>query len=283
MPAPPTMTRAALDGLKWALAFSLAAIMLLVLQFPVAAQTQTQTQTPGPPAQARRSGLEFMGPALQAMQREDAQNPGMLWVKEGAALWGKSAGKSNQSCASCHGEAASSMRGVATRYPQWDAASGKPINLGQRISQCRQQRQQAPALLPEGEERLSLETFVAHQSRGMPLAPPKDARLDAATEEGQRRYQQRIGQLNLSCAQCHDAQAGKRLAGALIPQAHAAGYPTYRLEWQGIGSLQRRLRTCMTGVRAEAPPYDAQALVELELYLAVRGAGMLIETPAVRP
>ena len=279
MPAPPTMTRAALDGLKWAPAFSLAAIMLLVLQFPVAAQTQT----PGPPAQARRSGLEFMGPALQAMQRDDAQNPGMLWVKEGAALWSKPAGKSNQSCSSCHGEASSSMRGVAARFPQWDAASGKPINLGQKISQCRQQRQQGEALEPEGEERLSLETFVAHQSRGMPLAPPKDTRLEEALRSGQQRYQQRIGQLNLSCAQCHDAQAGKRLAGALIPQAHAAGYPTSRLEWQGIGSLQRRLRACMTGVRAEAPPYDAQALVELELYLAVRGAGMPVETPAVRP
>ena len=123
MPALPTMTRAALDGLKWELAFALAAILLLVLQFPVAAQTQTQT--PGPPAQARRSGLEFMGPALQAMQRDDAQNPGMLWVKEGAALWSKPAGRSNQSCASCHGEAAGSMLGVrrATRNGTPPAAS----------------------------------------------------------------------------------------------------------------------------------------------------------------
>ena len=271
------MTRAACDGVKLALLFRLAALLLLLFQIPASAQV------PGQSADARRSGFDFMGPATQAMQRDDAQNPGMLWVKEGAALWSKAAGRSNQSCASCHGQASRSMRGVAARYPQWDAASGKPINLGQKIGQCRQQRQQGEALAPESDERLSLESFVAHQSRGLPLAPPKDARLEAATRAGQQSYRQRIGQLNLSCAQCHDEQAGKRLAGALIPQAHAAGYPTYRLEWQGIGSLQRRLRACMSGVRAEAPPYDAQTLVELELYLAVRGAGMLVETPAVRP
>lgn len=263
------------------------AAALASLLFAVAALTgfscHAQTPSAPPGADTRRSGFDFMGPATQAMQRDDAQNPGMLWVKEGAALWSKAAGRANQSCASCHGDASSSMRGVAARYPQWDAASGRPINLGQKIGQCRQQRQQGEALAPESDARLSLESFVAHQSRGLPLAPPKDARLEAASRAGQQRYQQRIGQLNLSCAQCHDAQAGKRLAGALIPQAHAAGYPTYRLEWQGIGSLQRRLRSCIAGVRAEVPPYDAQALVELELYLAARGAGMKIETPAVRP
>lgn len=270
------MTRRTIFGLGLALSPALA-VLLLSMHPPVGAQASSQT------VDARRSGFEFMSAALQAMQLGDAQNPGMLWVKEGAALWDKPAGKSSQSCASCHGQASSSMRGVATRYPQWDGTSGKPINLGQKISQCRQMRQQGEALAPESDGRLSLETFVAHQSRGLPLAPPRDARLDAATRAGQQRYQQRIGQLNLSCALCHDAQAGKRLAGALIPQGHAGGYPTYRLEWQGIGSLQRRLRACITGVRAEAPPFDAQALVELELFLAVRGAGMMVETPAVRP
>ncbi len=259
------------------------AALLLLTSMSLQSTARAQSQANEPAADSRRSGFDYMGPATQAMQKDDAQNPGMLWVKEGAALWQKATGKNNQYCASCPGDAAGSMRGVATRYPQLDAPSGRPINLGQKIGQCRQQRQQGEALAPESDERLSLESFVAHQSRGLPLAPPQDARLDAFTQRGQQRYMQRIGQLNLSCASCHDGLAGKRLAGALIPQAHANGYPTYRLEWQGIGSLQRRLRSCMSGVRAEAPPYDAPALVELELYLAARAAGMKIETPAVRP
>ena len=85
---------------------------------------------------------------------------------------------------------------------------------------------------------------------------------------------QRIGQLNLSCAQCHDSLPGKRLAGSLIPEAHPTGYPVYRLEWQAMGSLQRRMRGCMSGVRAEPFAYGAQELVELELYLKTRAKGM---------
>ena len=49
---------------------------------------------------------------------------------------------------------------------------------------------------------------------------------------------QREGQLNLSCANCHDDNWDKRLAGSPIPQAHPTGYPIYRLEWQTLGSLQ---------------------------------------------
>ena len=65
------------------------------------------------------------------------------------------------------------------------------------------------------------------------------------------------GQLNLSCAQCHDDNWGKRLAGSVIPQAHPNGYPIYRLEWQSVGSLQRRLRNCIFGMRAEPFAFGA--------------------------
>ena len=93
----------------------------------------------------------------------------------------------------------------------------------------------------------------------------------------------RMGQLNLSCAQCHDADAGGKLGGSVIPQAHPMGYPVYRLEWQAMGSLQRRQRNCMNGVRAEPYAYGADELIELELYLSTRAKGMLGETPGVRP
>ena len=93
----------------------------------------------------------------------------------------------------------------------------------------------------------------------------------------------RQGQLNLACAQCHDERYGRKLAGSPIPQGQATGYPIYRLEWQGLGSLQRRLRNCAIGVRAEPYPLGAPELVELEYYLMWRAPGMKLETPAVRP
>jgi sulfur-oxidizing protein SoxA len=231
----------------------------------------------------RRSGYDFMSPATQAMQRDDMANPGMLWVKDGETLWAAKAGAGNVSCASCHGDAAASMRGVAARYPAWDTPTRAPLTLGQRIEQCRQRHQRAAPLPPEAPERLGLEAYVALQSRGLPLQANDDPRVAPFRERGRRLYLQRIGQLDFSCAQCHDDNAGQRLAGSVIPQAHPTGYPVYRLEWQSLGSLQRRLRNCMSGVRAEPYAYGSIELTELELYLAARAAGLRIETPAVRP
>lgn len=230
----------------------------------------------------RHSGFDFMGTALQTMQRDDALNPAMLWVKQGEALWQTPAGTSGKACASCHG-AASSLRGVATRFPAFDVGLQRPINLAQRINQCRQDRQQAEPWRLESQDLLSLESFIALQSRGLPIAPPADVRLQAFVERGRARYQQRLGQLDLSCAQCHDQRWGQRLGGTVIPQTHPTGYPLYRLEWQGVGSLQRRLRNCLSGVRAQPWPYGAQELVELELYLTTQARGMTLESPAVRP
>ena len=221
-----------------------------------------------------------MAASTQAMQNDDTLNPGMLWVKDGEALWNNPAGNL-KSCASCHAQ--SSMKGVASRYPAFDEVLKRPVNLSQRINQCRQKHQTMVPFKAESQELLGLESFVAHQSRGLPVAPPVDSRLDAARQRGQQRYIQQIGQLNLSCAQCHDNNAGGRLGSSQIPQAHPTGYPVYRLEWQTLGSLQRRLRNCMSGVRAEPFAFSSPELVELELHLAVRARGMLIESPGVRP
>jgi L-cysteine S-thiosulfotransferase len=232
---------------------------------------------------ARRSGFADMGSATQQLQRDDTANPGMLAVLDGQALWSRTAGASGRSCASCHGEASVRMQGVAARYPAFSTAHGRPLTLSQRILACRVEQQQASAWRPESTELLALEAFVAHQSRGLPIAPPDDARLAPSRARGEQLYRQRIGQLNLSCAQCHDGLAGRRLAGNPIVQGHPTGYPIYRLEWQALGSLQRRLRNCMVGVRAEPYAFGAQELVELELYLMQRARGMTMETPAVRP
>lgn len=234
---------------------------------------------PDPP----QSGLDYVSPETRAMQADDASNPGMLWVQDGRRLWSEPTGREARACASCHGEAARSMRGVAARYPAFDARHGRPLDLQGRINACRQERQGAPPLALESAELLGLTAYVAHQSRGLPIAPPSDPRLESHIENGRRLYSQRIGQLDLSCAACHDERAGKRLSGSLIPQAHPTAYPLYRLEWQTLGSLQRRFRNCMVGVRAEPLAYGAAEFIDLELYLMTRARGLPIETPGVRP
>jgi len=175
------------------------------------------------------------------------------------------------------------MSNVAARYPAFDAALGRPIDLEQRINLCRTEHQRAEPLTWESEDLLALTGFVAHQSRGLPIAVDDNPELRPFSALGDELFHRREGQLNLSCSQCHDDNWGKRLAGSVIPQGHPTGYPVYRLEWQSVGSLQRRLRNCMTGVRAEPYEYGAPDAVALELYLMERARGMTIETPAVRP
>ena len=230
---------------------------------------------------ARRSGFEDMRPATQAMQRDDSQNPAMLWVAEGEALFQRPPLPQSKACIACHTSA--SLRGTAARYPAFDAVLNRPVSLSHRINLCRERHQQAPAFAPESQPLLALETWVAHQSRGATIAVPDDARLAPFRSRGEQLYRTRIGQLNLSCAQCHDDRAGLRLGGSIIPQGHPTAYPLYRLEWQAVGSLPRRLRGCMTGVRAEPLAAHSVEMAELELYLASRAMGMPMETPGVRP
>jgi sulfur-oxidizing protein SoxA len=234
-------------------------------------------------ADDRRSGFDFMGPQTQAMQSDDTSNPGMLAVLEGEELWNRKAGAADKSCADCHGDAARSMRGVAAHYPAFDTGTGGPINLDQRINLCREKNQEAEPFPWESEEILALSAYVGHQSRGMPVQVGDDSRLANFIKQGDDAFHLKQGQLNFSCADCHDANWGKHLGGSVIPQGHATGYPIYRLEWQSIGSLQRRLRNCMAGVRAEPYSYGSPEFVELELYLMSRSRGMAVETPAVRP
>ena len=231
----------------------------------------------------QRSGYAFMGRETRAMQDDDTANPGMLFVLDGEALWGRKVGDAAKSCADCHGDATASMSGVAARYPAFDAARGRPVDLEERINICRGEWQQAPTLPFESQDLLALTAYVAHQSRGQLVAIADDPRMHPFIEAGRALFQGRQGQLNLSCAECHDDNWGKSLAGAPVPQAHPTGYPLYRLEWQGMGSLQRRLRNCLSGMRAESYAYGAPELVDLELYLMWRARGLAIETPAVRP
>jgi sulfur-oxidizing protein SoxA len=240
-------------------------------------------ETGAAPPGERRSGYEFMSRETRAMQDDDAANPATLWVLEGAALWARKVGGAGRACADCHGDARVSMRGVAARHPSFEATRGRPVNLEQRINGCRADRQQAPPLAWESRELLALTAYVARQSRGLPIDVTADPRTQPFLEAGRATWERRQGQLNLSCAQCHDDHWGRRLAGNVIPQAHPTGYPLYRLEWQALGSLQRRLRNCLTGIRAESYDYGAAELVDLEVFLKWRARGMTMDAPAVRP
>ena len=232
--------------------------------------------------EGRRSGYTYLLPENQRLQDDEFANPGLLWVEQGRELWHHADGAAGASCATCHSEAVESMRGVRTRYPHFDPQRGKLINLEQQINRCREAHMQAPAYPYESAALLALTTFVSFQSRGLPMAVRSDGPAAPFFEAGKVFFHQRRGQLDLACAHCHDQQAGQRLRGEVISQGQTNGFPVYRHIWQTLGSTHRMFAWCNTSVRAEPYPYGADEYVNLELFLAWRGRGLPVETPAIR-
>jgi sulfur-oxidizing protein SoxA len=229
-----------------------------------------------------RSGLTYTGDDVRALQADNFSNPGMLWVERGEKIWNTPAGPDHKSCASCHQDAAASMKGVSARYPAIDAATGRLFNIEARINQSRAERQKAEAFRPESEDMLAITAYVASQSRGTPVKLEIDGAARGHYDRGRAFYYTRRGQMNMSCATCHEQNVGKHLFAETLSQGQPNAYPIYRLEWQTMGSLHRRLRSCLFGVRAELLPIGSPELLDLELFLGWRAQGLAVETPGVR-
>jgi sulfur-oxidizing protein SoxA len=242
----------------------------------IAAQDNNGTVTA--PFEQPVSGYRFLTPETQALQDDAFANPGYLWVAAGAEAYQKEHG--TDSCASCHGEGG--MVGVATRYPRFDEGAQTLLNLEGRINACRTEHQKLTALAYESQELLALTSYVAEQSRGMMTQVSVSADAAPWFQAGEAYFLQRRGQLNLACQQCHDQSWGKMLRGDRLSQGQPNAFPAYRLEWQSLGSLHRRLQNCETGVRAEPQALGSRAYLGLELYLVWRSRGLVLEAPGVR-
>lgn len=230
----------------------------------------------------RRSGYTYAASETRAMQDDEFDNPGSIWLGKGEDEWRNVDGGAGKSCASCHADAAISMRGVGARYPVYAEELGKLVNLEGRINQCRTERMGTNAWPWESEPLLAMTTYVKHQSLGLPVTPIVDGPAAPFFETGKAIYHQRRGQLDLACIHCHERNHGNLLRAQRLSQGMANGFPLYRLKWQALGSLQRRMIGCMRDVRATPYAEGADEYVALELYLAWRARGLPVETPAVR-
>jgi sulfur-oxidizing protein SoxA len=252
--------------------------LLAIAVVHVASPVFAQQSRPEP----AMSGQAFQSAETRRLEADEAQNPAMLWIEEGARLWARPEGSSGRSCESCHGPSASALKGSAAHHPRFDRTAGILINIEGQINRCRQINQAASPYSYESDELLALTTLVAHQSRGIPRKVDITGPAKQYFETGRTFWQTRQGQLNLACTQCHDSNSGRMLRGDRVSQGQSDGWPAYRLEWQSLGSLHRRLRACSLGVRAEVLDYGAPEYLALELYLAWRGEGLPYSAPGVR-
>ena len=230
----------------------------------------------------KMSGYVFASPETQAMQDDDFENPGMLAVQDGEGEWNKVEGAAGKSCASCHGDAAKSMKGVAVTYPKFEPKRGKLANIEHRINMCRTENMKAPELKWDSKPLLGLTAYVEYQSRGLPVNVKIDGPAAPFFAKGKEFYETRRGQMDVACAHCHVNNAGLNIGVENLSQGQSNGYPTYRLKWQSFGSLHRRFEGCNQEVRAATYPRGSDEYTNLELYVAWRGNGLKSEAPSVR-
>lgn len=228
------------------------------------------------------SGWVFRDDATQAIQMDDFDNPGMLYVDQGAEMWATAEGTEGKSCADCHGDASESMVGVATTYPKWNEAAGEVRTVTMQVNDCRENRMGAEPYKYGGDEINSLEAFIGFQSRGMPINVAIDGPAAATWEQGREMYYTRFGQLELSCASCHEENYGNYIRADHLSQGQINGFPVYRLKDAGLVSVHNRFRGCIRDTRAETFAVGSPEFVALELYVASRGNGLSAESPSVR-
>ena len=242
-----------------------------MLNTPLLAQsTGAAAPTPLIAKNEIRSGSTYTSRTLRTQQNDDDLNPGMLWVDQGRELFGRD-------CVRCHAK----IDGLAARLPKL-ATDGSVVTLEGQINRCQTDRVKQPAYATESQPLLALATYLAFASRGLTQAVAADVTQSQAWQRAHNEFTRVQGKLDFNCRSCHDNMFGKRVRNQTISQGHGVGYPTYRVEWQTLGSLNRRLRACFFGMETSVPAASDPILADLELYLAWRAQGLLIEAPAVR-
>ncbi len=226
------------------------------------------------------SGYQFSEPSTQAIQDDDFTNPAFIWIEHGKQIWKQKQVSSELSCNSCHGEV-KNMKGISLKYPKINDEK-KLINLEQKINICRTNKMNLKKLQPESKNLLALSALLTFQSKGLMQKIEINTENKKWFDLGEKLYFKKIGQMGLSCSQCHDERVGKNLRAEKISQGHVNGFPTYLLRWSKIASVHRRIQFCNEQARALPFKIFSNEYNALQLYMTWRGNGLVIETPAVR-
>jgi sulfur-oxidizing protein SoxA len=212
---------------------------------------------------------------------DDFENPGMIFVDDAIEAWNAVEGTEGNSCASCHGDP-ESMAGVRAVYPKWNDAAEEVRTMAMQVNGCRTEQMGAEEWKYDGGDMLNMEALLASVSRGLPIDVAIDGPAQSMWEAGRDLYYTRTGQLDLSCANCHEDNYGNNIRADHLSQGQINGFPTYRLKNAKLNGVQSRFRGCIRDTRAETYAVGSEEFIALELYVASRGNGLSVEGPSVR-
>ncbi|MEP2978161.1 MAG: sulfur oxidation c-type cytochrome SoxA [Lentilitoribacter sp.] len=225
------------------------------------------------------SGWHFRSGETQALQLDDFDNPGMVFIDQGIDLFGKVDGSEGKSCQSCH-EDVEEFAGLRTQLPRVE--DGQLVSMENLVNDCRTERMGAEAWKWSSTNMTAVTGLIGLQSRGMPMNVKIDGDAAPFWEAGKELYYTRVGQLDMSCSNCHEDNYGVMIRADHLSQGQINGFPTYRLKNAKLNSIHNRFKGCMSNIRATPFKEGGKEFKALELYIASRGEGLAVETPSVR-
>ncbi|WP_425091919.1 sulfur oxidation c-type cytochrome SoxA [Tropicimonas sp. S265A] len=228
-----------------------------------------------------RSGWTFRTPETQALQMDDFDNPGMVFVDQGLDSWNTAEGAAGKSCADCHGEP-DTFAGLRAELPKYNEAAGEVWTMEMYVNDCRTNRMEADAWGWKAQPMLNMNALISLQSRGMPVNVQIDGPAQSTWEKGKEMYYTRYGQLELSCANCHEDNYDNYIRADHLSMGMTNGFPVYRLKQANLITQHNRFRGCVRDTRAETFAEGSPEFIALELYVASRGNGLSVEAPSVR-
>lgn len=227
------------------------------------------------------SGWHFRENETRAMQADDFDNPGMLAVEQGLELWNTVDGSEGKSCASCH-EGIEATAGMRTQMPKFNEAKGTLYTMEMFINDCRTERMGAEAWKWNSNQMKGMTAAITVQSRGMPMNVAIDGPAAEFWKKGEEIYYTRYGQLEMSCANCHEDNYGNFIRADHLSQGQINAFPAYRLKDTALVSIHQRFKGCIRDTRAETFNEGSPEFIALELYVASRGNGLSVEGPSIR-
>ncbi|MGR3514483.1 MAG: sulfur oxidation c-type cytochrome SoxA [Paracoccaceae bacterium] len=225
------------------------------------------------------SGWTFRTDETQALQMDDFDNPAFVFLDQAIDTWETTEGSEGKSCASCHEDVAD-FAGLKASLPRVE--NGELVTLTNLVNECVTDRMGGEAWKYSGAKMSGMTALIAHQSRGMPMNVKIDGEAAQFWEQGKELYYTRVGQLDMACSNCHEDNYGNMIRADHLSQGQINGFPLYRLKNAKINTTHGRFKGCMKNIRATPFKEGGPEFKALELYIASRGQGLSVETPAVR-
>ncbi len=201
-------------------------------------------------------------------------------IDAGAALYEKKFANGN-SLAICFPDPT-----IGGDYPMFDSQTKSVVSLTQAINDCVTSNGEKKWHEKKG-DMAKVQAFFASKTKEAEKKVNikiESAEAAAAYERGKEFYYTQRGYLNLSCATCHVQGAGQRVRNESLSQllGHTTHFPVYRLKWQGLGTLERRMEGCVKDQGQNPPKPSSKTMKELLYFMAYMSNGMAVDGPDIR-